>query len=96
LTEHSGKVYSLQRIQDLLISGSSDKTIKVNQKFPNELHSIFTQLWDVSSSVECKSTLTGHSAGINSIALVEHGPQIASGGDDKAIRVHMALLVFNP
>nr|KAJ3421667.1 E3 ubiquitin-protein ligase pdzrn3 [Polyrhizophydium stewartii] len=70
IDSHSGKVYSLEVYGNLLISGSSDQTIK---------------LWNLQTS-ECVMTLTGHSAGINSLSLLP-GDRLASVSSDKSIKI---------
>eukprot|EP00842_Homolaphlyctis_polyrhiza_P002668 jgi/Hompol1/3401/HPOL_006511-RA len=54
LKSHTGKVYSIKLQGNLVLSASSDKTIK---------------LWDM-NTLECVQTLEGHTAGVNSLQLL--------------------------
>ena len=55
-----------------IISGSSDKTIRV---------------WDASTGIEMLPPLRGHDGSILSVAFSPNGSKIISGSDDKTIRV---------
>ncbi len=68
LTEHSGKVWSIDFSSDkqTLASGSADKKV---------------MLWDIGSG-EKKEELTEHDAGVKSISFSQSGKLLASGSED--------------
>ncbi|KAI8922747.1 quinon protein alcohol dehydrogenase-like superfamily [Entophlyctis helioformis] len=70
MSSHNGKVYSLALHGNLLLSASSDKTIK---------------LWNL-QTLECTATLSGHTAGVNSIRILP-GDRLASVSSDKSIKI---------
>ena len=55
---------------NILVSGSSDKTIKT---------------WDITSG-SCLSTLRGHTDGVWSVCFSSDGKQLTSGSKDKTVR----------
>ena len=71
LSGHTGSVWSLTFSLDgtLLVSGSSDKTIK---------------LWDVQTGAVVK-TLCGHTDGVRSLSILPDNTMIASGSRDKTV-----------
>jgi WD40 repeat protein len=73
LTGHSGYVRSVAYSPDgkHLVSGSSDKTVKV---------------WDSQTGKE-ECTLTGHSDFVRSVAYSPDGKHIVSGSDDRTVKV---------
>jgi WD40 repeat protein len=74
LQGHDGPVNSVAFSRDgsKIISGSSDKTIRV---------------WDASTGIEMLPPLRGHNGWILSVAFSPDGSKIISGSDDKTIRV---------
>src|SRR5579883_1901389 len=70
---HQSTVYSVALSADgtTLVSGSSDRTIKV---------------WGLASGRELRS-LTGHQDGVNSVALSADGTTLVSGSSDRTIKV---------
>jgi WD40 repeat protein len=55
----------------LLVSGSSDKTVKI---------------WDASTG-ECLQTFEGHRGDVNSVAFSHHSALLASGSSDKTVKI---------
>ncbi len=62
---------------DLLISGSSDKTIKV---------------WDL-TTFKLVKTLEGHTGIVHSLAIGKEKGRLFSGSDDKCIRVSLVCVL---
>lgn len=46
----------------------------------------FAQIWRL-DTLELVATLSGHTDGVNTLALVEDGTKLVSGSHDKTIRV---------
>jgi len=78
LTDHEDKPVSCLTFissNNLLVSGSTDKTVKI---------------WDL-NTFELKFTLAGHTQSISSLAVLHHHGQIASGSWDKTIKIWSIL-----
>eukprot|EP01130_Rhizamoeba_saxonica_P018358 TRINITY_DN9153_c0_g1_i1.p1 TRINITY_DN9153_c0_g1~~TRINITY_DN9153_c0_g1_i1.p1 ORF type:complete len:500 (+),score=104.22 TRINITY_DN9153_c0_g1_i1:160-1500(+) len=72
LSGHEGPVWALSSGgPGILISGSSDNTIKV---------------WDM-DSLSVRQTLSGHTSIVHSVESYNNGQMIVSGSDDKTIKV---------
>lgn len=69
---HTGSVQSLAVSQNRIVSGSSDKTVRV---------------WDLNSRSEALPPLRGHEHGVSSVAFLNNAMRVASGGLDKAVRI---------
>lgn len=80
LTSHKGRIYSLLIRGDRMFSASSDRTIKV---------------WNL-ETLECISTLSGHTDGVNTMVSLNEGTALASGSHDKTIKVcfFFSVLLF--
>jgi len=92
LAGHSDAVYSVAISPDgqTLVSGSSDNTIKIwNLKTDNNIIRIWN--WELKTgelkTVELKTTLTGHSESVYSVAISPDGQTLVSGSKDKTIKV---------
>ncbi|KIJ50176.1 hypothetical protein M422DRAFT_160058, partial [Sphaerobolus stellatus SS14] len=74
LQGHNDSVWSVAFSQDgsKIVSGSSDKTIRV---------------WDASTGAEILPPLQGHNGLVLSVAFSQDGSKIVSGSDDNTIRV---------
>ena len=91
-TGHSDTVWCLYALDDVLLSGSSDKTVKVGRDRTNppyELHSS-TKIWNLRETPYTNlATLHGHQEGVLSLTVRED--TIFSGSADHSIHV-IALL----
>lgn len=75
----------------LLLSGSMDTKIKVNQTFePDQLQSNylnFAQLWDVYTHGNCLRTFHGHTKAVKDVSFSNDGRQFLSCGFDRQMKL---------
>lgn len=87
-TGHSDTVWCLYALDDILLSGSSDKTVKVRKinKQSNFNWTFFFKVWNLRETPYTNlATLHGHQEGVLSLTVKER--TVFSGSGDKSIFV---------
>jgi WD40 repeat protein len=90
-TGHSDTVWCLYALDDVLLSGSSDKTLKVRRRLNFILNIFVTKVWNLRETPYTNlATLHGHQEGVLSLTVKER--TVFSGGADKSIFVRTNYL----